>query len=301
MKKKFNFPKALVSISIVSYLLLSSQAAAQIGHNGSAWRSEDGTWTGDKALRFLQDVERFSQDLAAAAGDNATCQNEYRICQDMHRALTQVYDNTYYVFHANVDFENNCLRNDLGIIMRYAEDIDYWNEWLRNRYYNLGMKNMEFQIGQYANLPLCANPNNSNSGNTANNGGTDTSGGTGITTNTSKLALNGTRACQNADLKNGRHWKIQNPRNSLSRSEYYEHEGYLCKSDGMRFFAMGSPYLAFNCSSGWTNCSREITYDGYVRTTTKTVIINGRRYNKGTIDWANSSSLDHDIYQGWWN
>ena len=117
-------------------------------------------------------------------------------------------------------------------------------------------------------------------------------GGSGVTVNVSKLALSGARICSSANLKSGRHWVYYNSANTRAKGEFYEHGGFLCKSDGKRFYRMGNPMLAFQCRANWQGCDRKRHLDFKEKGPSKDGNWNGKTYTSLFADWVNSSSSD---------
>lgn len=300
-----------MAICLSVALLTAVAARSQTTGGPPAMFGEDGRWSVAAAGGFLGAVEGLRDDLFNVAGEDATCQDEWRICQDMQNALIQVYDHTYYVFHFNTDFNNKCLIRRLNVVQAVASTINYWDDWLRERYFNLGLADMAFEISQYASWPLCSRAGgtgvaggsgaggntggggfgtgSSSGGSSGSGGGGGSGSGSGITLNESKVALYAARACGSANLETGRNWYFYNPNNSLSRGNYYEHSGYLCGDDGKKFYMLGDELLAFSCTSNWSNCQRNPGSDGTPKPPYENQQFNGKTYTSGMFEWSNST------------
>lgn len=277
-------------------LLLSTQLAHAQFRQPQADLGEAGRWSTTAMIDLLSQVIDLADGLAMAAGDNATCVDEPRICQDIHDRLEQVYDHAYYVFHHNTDFSNQCLHAYLDDVHILADDINYWNDWLWAKYYNLGLADMAQQISDYQHWPLCASappppvvqpPPPTRQPPVVGQGGGGSSPRSGVTANMSIMALNGVRACSSANLKSGIHWYTGNPNNPMSRNNWYEHGGYLCHEKTTGFYVKGGidgVFVRFNCSSGWNNCERAPHSDAkYIELFDDDAIYNNRRYRKGEL------------------
>ncbi len=93
----------------------------------------------------------------------------------------------------------------------------------------------------------------------------------------------------------GQAWTHYNPHNTLSLRRYHRSGNFICGDKGERAFILkGSALEGYRCASGWTDCSRDRSYDGTLLEPpdTQDVTMEGRAVTiyRYPFSWTNSEA-----------